>query len=314
MKIPCNIVQDLLPNYIEELCSEETNKQIGEHLAECEVCDTKCKEMKGELPKQPEEQVVSLEEIQPMKKIRKRHGWQITALATMVLVLLAGSLVLVLQRVWQDYNTLTIEVEADTTGELFREIEDAMMEKWKVGRSLRVLWRGESFGRAVRDMNLYLGNDDATYQIKTYYAYAEGAPVTVEIRRTKMSERELLQEEGVFGKSVPWEDLVECMENVNYVLLPTNEIYFNLEFNTYSQSEVEGHYGMSFFGEGDICYVSSSEVGFKKLAENWSNIPEGRYYRIVFIEERWDVDEETKEIIDDGFMVENIFVFIKVIE
>lgn len=310
MKIPCNMIQDLLPNYIEELCSEETNKQIGEHLAECEVCDAKCKEMKGELPKQLKEQVVSLEEIQPMKKIRKRHGWQITALATMVLVLLTGSLVLVLQRVWQDYNTLTIEVEADTIGELFREIEDAMMEKWKVGRNLRVLWRGESFGRAVRDMNLYLGNDDATYQIKTYYSYEEDAPVTVEIRRAKMSEKELLLEEGVFGESVPWEDLVECMEKVNHVLLPNNEIYFNLEFSIYSEMEVLSNIGTYYYGEEDTYYILSPEEGFKEMGI----VPDGRYYCICFVEENWEISEETRAKINDEFEIENIFVYIKVIE
>ena len=34
----CKIVQDLLPNYIENLTSEETNTFIEEHLTECEDC------------------------------------------------------------------------------------------------------------------------------------------------------------------------------------------------------------------------------------------------------------------------------------
>ncbi len=34
----CNIVQDLLPNYIENLTNEETNKFIDEHLKECCEC------------------------------------------------------------------------------------------------------------------------------------------------------------------------------------------------------------------------------------------------------------------------------------
>ena len=34
----CRIVQDLLPNYIEKLTSEETNTFIEEHLTECEDC------------------------------------------------------------------------------------------------------------------------------------------------------------------------------------------------------------------------------------------------------------------------------------
>ena len=34
----CKIVQDLLPNYIEKLTNEETNKFIEEHLKNCEDC------------------------------------------------------------------------------------------------------------------------------------------------------------------------------------------------------------------------------------------------------------------------------------
>ena len=35
----CNIVQDLLPNYIENLTNEETNKFIDENLKECSECN-----------------------------------------------------------------------------------------------------------------------------------------------------------------------------------------------------------------------------------------------------------------------------------
>ena len=37
-KKDCKIVQDLLPNYIENLTNEETNKFIDEHLKECNEC------------------------------------------------------------------------------------------------------------------------------------------------------------------------------------------------------------------------------------------------------------------------------------
>ena len=37
-KNDCKIVQDLLPNYIENLTSEETNNYIKEHLEKCEEC------------------------------------------------------------------------------------------------------------------------------------------------------------------------------------------------------------------------------------------------------------------------------------
>ena len=37
-KTNCKIVQDLLPNYIENLTNEETNRFIEEHLKECPEC------------------------------------------------------------------------------------------------------------------------------------------------------------------------------------------------------------------------------------------------------------------------------------
>ena len=36
--LPCYIVSDLLPLYQEDILSEETKKDIDEHLKECEGC------------------------------------------------------------------------------------------------------------------------------------------------------------------------------------------------------------------------------------------------------------------------------------
>ena len=45
----CKIVQDLLPNYIEKLTNDETNKYIEEHLKECEDCKKVLENMKKDL-------------------------------------------------------------------------------------------------------------------------------------------------------------------------------------------------------------------------------------------------------------------------
>ena len=37
----CNIVQDLLPNYIEGLVSRETSEFVKKHIDECEFCKNK---------------------------------------------------------------------------------------------------------------------------------------------------------------------------------------------------------------------------------------------------------------------------------
>ncbi len=38
MKLPCDIVQDLLPLYEDNLCSQATREAVEEHLRECESC------------------------------------------------------------------------------------------------------------------------------------------------------------------------------------------------------------------------------------------------------------------------------------
>lgn len=48
-KRECKIIQDLLPNYIEDLTNEETNHFIEEHLKECDECQKMLENMKRDL-------------------------------------------------------------------------------------------------------------------------------------------------------------------------------------------------------------------------------------------------------------------------
>lgn len=52
----CKLIQDLLPNYIEKLTSEETNKVIEMHLKECTECSKTLDELKKDIELQPKEQ------------------------------------------------------------------------------------------------------------------------------------------------------------------------------------------------------------------------------------------------------------------
>lgn len=40
MKVPCNIIEDLLPLYHDNVCSEESRAMVKEHLQTCEKCRT----------------------------------------------------------------------------------------------------------------------------------------------------------------------------------------------------------------------------------------------------------------------------------
>ena len=45
MKITCNIIQDMLPLYVDDVLSEDSRKMIEEHLKDCEVCREKRRNM-----------------------------------------------------------------------------------------------------------------------------------------------------------------------------------------------------------------------------------------------------------------------------
>lgn len=66
----CKIVQDLLPNYIEHLTSEETNKYIEEHLATCEECKKILKNMQKEMKTDGEK--IDGREVDYIKKYNKK--------------------------------------------------------------------------------------------------------------------------------------------------------------------------------------------------------------------------------------------------
>lgn len=66
----CKIVQDLLPNYIEKLTNEETNKYIEEHLSECDNCKNVYENMKKEL--QLSENKKDNREVRYIKKYNKK--------------------------------------------------------------------------------------------------------------------------------------------------------------------------------------------------------------------------------------------------
>ncbi|MCA1063928.1 zf-HC2 domain-containing protein [Rossellomorea sp. AcN35-11] len=48
-EVPCEIIEDLLPLYHDEVCSEESRKMVDEHLAGCEQCRIKLARIQTDL-------------------------------------------------------------------------------------------------------------------------------------------------------------------------------------------------------------------------------------------------------------------------
>lgn len=82
----CAIVKDLLPLYIEELVSEETEAFINEHLEECEDCRRELEVLKtDEASGTPEVNPES--EIKPFRKAAKKLNRQLYGFSYMLIIL-----------------------------------------------------------------------------------------------------------------------------------------------------------------------------------------------------------------------------------
>ena len=75
MKITCDVIKDLLPLYVDEVLSKDSNELVEEHLKTCDDCTAYCEKLKGADDISGIEAVrieENLEEIEPLKKIKKR--------------------------------------------------------------------------------------------------------------------------------------------------------------------------------------------------------------------------------------------------
>ena len=90
MKLPCNIVQDLMPLYEDHLCSQATREAVEEHLRECEVCSQQHNLIQSIA--EPEVMVESKKERKAMaksfKKIRKHWIASLVVLLVVMLLLI----------------------------------------------------------------------------------------------------------------------------------------------------------------------------------------------------------------------------------
>lgn len=88
-ELPCAIVQDLLPNYLEGLTSEETNRAIGSHLSGCTNCSAHKAAMAGETP--AAETAEQAREVDWLKQVKRRNGRRVLlAILCTVLLFIGG--------------------------------------------------------------------------------------------------------------------------------------------------------------------------------------------------------------------------------
>lgn len=108
-KIPCEMIKDLLPLYIDELVSETTDKEMKLHLSECETCSRSLQNMKN-----PEIMVAEEEEkeISFLKKNKMANRMIIIASIACSVILIALISLILYQRAQVKFDMASFAVEA----------------------------------------------------------------------------------------------------------------------------------------------------------------------------------------------------------
>lgn len=113
----CNIIKDLLPSYIDGLCSAETEREIKEHLMNCDACKKVYEAMQTEITDEMVEQLgmrndekqQELSVFRSMKKVmQKRLTAKIVSLSVAILVILF-MIVLVLTQFHPEWEILNYQ-------------------------------------------------------------------------------------------------------------------------------------------------------------------------------------------------------------
>ena len=113
-KIPCDVIRDLLPSYVDELTSETSNTLIMEHMRGCETCRKTLASMQGGLPF-AEEAEKARREIDFLKKNKRRNRrivfGSIAGAFLLILAVLAARVFIVGSRDYTNWIPANLTVE-----------------------------------------------------------------------------------------------------------------------------------------------------------------------------------------------------------
>ena len=131
MKFNCSIVDDLLPLYLEGICSEDSKAALEEHLQECFACREKLARMKNNdiIPqmKKQEYEFPTADYIRKIKRHRIRVG-MLVALISMLTACILSLCFLTVSDMRRQANPTVYDVEEDVYNLTSADLETTSAE------------------------------------------------------------------------------------------------------------------------------------------------------------------------------------------
>lgn len=188
----CEIANDLLTLYVEDLCSPETEKELKAHLRDCPECEKKLENYRRDLMDVSQEVTGEKDataqkkaaEIEPMKKIKKKmkkSKSKIIALSVVIAVILGWLGVLSYGEATNLYPGFTVISDAlkikSACKELAKGETEAFMDLLAYHLDDQYIMRATG---AFEDMDAYMANIRSDVE-EAYKYYFEGKDVKVRL-------------------------------------------------------------------------------------------------------------------------------------
>ena len=107
MKVTCEIIKDLLPLFIDNLCSNDSKAAIEEHIKICDNCKTELQNMQMSLTANNREQNINEATVlKILSKEWKKNKWQ-SLLRGIVYTLIVVAILALFLLLFADFRTFT---------------------------------------------------------------------------------------------------------------------------------------------------------------------------------------------------------------
>ncbi len=122
MKVSCNVIQDLLPLYVEDMLSQDSQSLVEEHLSDCKACKTSFNEMKSNKKIPIDTNTRPLDELRVKMQRNKIHTILLTFMLTLVILILI--IYYLTAPAFIDYKEKSIDIKETGDGLVIAEFDD----------------------------------------------------------------------------------------------------------------------------------------------------------------------------------------------
>ncbi|MCR5344977.1 MAG: DUF4825 domain-containing protein [Lachnospiraceae bacterium] len=251
--IPCEVIKDLLPSYIDGLTADVTNGVVNEHIKECESCKAILESMKKGQEEAPEVSAKDTKEIDFLKKNRKRNIAILVGSIVAAVVLIFGILFVRLQLIGntvsmaaikysvieQGDNKLAITIAADGEEHAYRSKVNKTAEGYDIDLSESL---ASVFGKNSGSYEIYVDIDDYTKEITLNgrVIWYDGTAITSGVAAAYDTRHEYMGDMPANGKSAVAVGLYDLVGSYTNELKSAEEPYewiINLEEDVASSKQ-----------------------------------------------------------------------------